>query len=404
MHDNSITLQEAIDGVIKCQHENGHPDSYIKNFRYTCNRLLRLADQLETTHLTQELIDHFLADDKNSRTGEYRHERYLENNRCIRFIQSYLATGTAVIKKYSIPVEEHISEGLLEVLHQYDLYEESLGLSKASLIKNRAPMRYLLEYMSSLGYQNLSDIQAGDTINAIEDMLEKHYDPSSLTTAISGMRRFYEIFPEIQKYRLEIPSRMRRKRDIIDVYTDEECDLIKNHLISSDISFRDKAICLLSFETGIRGCDICNLKLSDVDWKHSVISIVQSKTRRPLDLPIRSSFGNAMVDYLLKERPICDEKYFFLSKNAPHIKLNNTWHIVRNVVCASGVEINNRLTGTRMFRHNAASRMVRKGVPLPVISDGLGHNNPDSTMVYIATDQKTMASLTLRVPKAGDKV
>ena len=48
MHDNSITLQEAIDGVIKCQHENGHPDSYIKNFRYTCNRLLRLADQLET--------------------------------------------------------------------------------------------------------------------------------------------------------------------------------------------------------------------------------------------------------------------------------------------------------------------------------------------------------------------
>ena len=33
MHDNSITLQEAIDGVIKCQHENGHPDSYIKNFR-----------------------------------------------------------------------------------------------------------------------------------------------------------------------------------------------------------------------------------------------------------------------------------------------------------------------------------------------------------------------------------
>ncbi|MBR3345950.1 MAG: tyrosine-type recombinase/integrase, partial [Solobacterium sp.] len=56
------------------------------------------------------------------------------------------------------------------------------------------------------------------------------------------------------------------------------------------------------------------------------------------------------------------------------------------------------------FRHNAASRMVRKGVPLPVISDGLGHNNPDSTMVYIATDHKTMASLTLRVPKAGDKV
>lgn len=94
-------------------------------------------------------------------------------------------------------IGEAISGGFAEALALYDQAEEASGLSQASLIKNRRPIRYLLEYMISLGYQKLSDIKPGDTIKAIGDMLDKHYDPTSLVTAISGMRRFYGMFPEI---------------------------------------------------------------------------------------------------------------------------------------------------------------------------------------------------------------
>lgn len=65
--------------------------------------------------------------------------------------------------------------------------------------------------MTSLGYQQLSDIRHGDTIKTIEDILNKHYDPTSLTTAISGMRRFYKIFPDLQPFQLVIPSRLAEK-------------------------------------------------------------------------------------------------------------------------------------------------------------------------------------------------
>lgn len=400
--NNSITLREAINSVLECQRENGHPDSYLIDLQRTYNRLLSHAKQLGTEYLTDELVTQFLADDKSSRSGEYRYERFLAHNRCIRFLESYLETGKVSINKFHEPVGEVISDGLAEALVLYDQAEEASGLSTASLIKNRRPIRYLLEYMTSLGYQKLSDIKSGDTINAIEVMLDKHYDPTSLVTAISGMRRFYEMFPEIQQFRLEIPSRMPRKRSIIDVYSEEEQGKIAVFLSSSDISRRDAAICLLSFETGLRSVDICNLRLGDVDWKHNVIHIVQSKTQRPLNLPIRSSYGNAMVDYLLEERPHCKEDYFFLSVHAPYVKLNTTWHIVRAVVSAAGVETVGRLTGTRMFRHNVASTMLRKGVPLLAISEELGHKCQDSTMVYLSTDQETMSSLTLPLPKVGD--
>lgn len=116
----------------------------------------------------------------------------------------------------------------------------------------------------SLIWKQENDIKSGDTINAIEVMLDKHYDPTSLVTAISGMRRFYEMFPEIQQFRLEIPSRMPRKRSIIDVYSEEEQGKIAVFLSSSDISRRDAAICLLSFETGLRSVDICSITDSTI--------------------------------------------------------------------------------------------------------------------------------------------
>ncbi len=195
---------------------------------------------------------------------------------------------------------------------------------------------------------------------------------------------------------------MPRKHSIIDVYSQEEQDKISCRLSSPEVSRRTAAICMLSFETGLRSVDICNLRLGDVDWKHNVIHIVQSKTQKPLNLPLRSSYGNAMVDYLLEERPVCDKDYFFLSVKAPYVKLNTTWHIVKKVVSAAGVDTEGRLTGTRMFRHNAASSMLRKGIPLPVIAEGLGHQSPDSTMVYLSTDREKLSALTLPLPKEGE--
>ena len=402
--NNNITLKEAIEGVLQCQKEANHPESYLIDLRSTYNRLLRLAEQHGEEYFSNALAHQFLEDNKNSRSGEYRHERFLAHNRCVRFLKSYLETGQVAIKKYREPIRAKISDGLSGALDLYDQTEEASGLSEASLIKNRRPIRYLLEYMTSLGYQELSDIKPGDTIRAIEDMLVKHYAPTSLVTAISGMRRFYGMFKELQQYRLEIPARMPRKRSIIDVYSEDEQDKISSQLSSLDISRRNVAICMLSFETGLRSVDICNLRLSDVDWKHNVIHIVQSKTQKQLNLPLRSSYGNAMVKYLLEERPACDKDYFFLSVNAPYVKLKSTWHIVKAIVSTAGVETEGRLTGTRMFRHNVASSMLKKGVPLPVIAEELGHQSQDSTMVYLSTDHETMSSLTLPLPNGGEGV
>ena len=97
-----------------------------------------------------------MSDDKSSRSGKYRYERFLAHNRCIHFLESYLETGKVSINKFHESVGEAISDDFAEVLALYNQAEEASGLSQASLVKNRRPIRYLLEYMTSLGYQKLS--------------------------------------------------------------------------------------------------------------------------------------------------------------------------------------------------------------------------------------------------------
>lgn len=208
--NNKLTLEEAIERVLQYQKETDHTECYLIDMRRTYNRLLKLAEQHKETCFSEELAALFLEDNENPKTGEYHHERFLAHNRCIRFLRSYMETGQATVEKYHVVKDVLISDGLLDALKVYDQSEEASGLSDSSLVKNRRPIRYLLEYMTALGYQQLSDIRHGDTLKAIGDILDKHYDPTSLVTAISGMRRFYEMFPELQPFQLEVPSSIQQ--------------------------------------------------------------------------------------------------------------------------------------------------------------------------------------------------
>lgn len=55
-----------------------------------------------------------------------------------------------------------------------------------------------------------------------------------------------------------------------------------------------------------------------------------------------------------------------------------------------------------MTRHNAASAMLRAGVPMSDISAVLGHSDPNIVSVYLSTDAKRLAACTLRLPSVEE--
>ena len=57
--------------------------------------------------------------------------------------------------------------------------------------------------------------------------------------------------------------------------------------------------------------------------------------------------------------------------------------------------------GTRLLRHNAASRLLAAATPLPTISAVLGHANPESTNLYLSVDRERLLECVLPVPEGA---
>lgn len=205
---------------------------------------------------------------------------------------------------------------------------------------------------------------------------------------------------------MELPSRFPRERKIMEIYSEDEKAAI-NRVLSEDntLTKRDKAISLLLLETGLRGVDICNIRLPDIDWNKDVIYIKQQKTGHFLNIPLRQSYGNVIAEYILSERPACKSDYLFVRELAPFSRLDGEGASIRTIMlkveALACVTNKSRGVGSRTTRHNAASSMLRSGVPMADISAVLGHQDPDIVSVYLSTDEDTMASCTLPLP-GGD--
>lgn len=166
------------------------------------------------------------------------------------------------------------------------------------------------------------------------------------------------------------------------------------------ISLQDRAIITMALYTGMRGCDICALELSSIDWGKDLISIRQTKTGRPLDLPMRAVVGNALFDYITKERPATDQPYVFLSVNHPYRRLHtsNLDAICAKVMRKAGIRsgVNDR-KGIHLFRHNIATSMLGNGVAQPVISSTLGHASPATLRHYLDADLSALKKCSLSI-------
>ena len=150
------------------------------------------------------------------------------------------------------------------------------------------------------------------------------------------------------------------------------------------------AIVLMGLSSGIRACDLIKLKLSDVDWSNETITFRQSKTGNVVCIPLIPIVGNAVTKYLVNERPNAKNDFLFVRQLAPFEPLSGhatCYKVVERVFKLAEIKKDSRIFGMHMLRHNAASAMVKKSVPIETIAAILGHANPDTTDIYITTDE-----------------
>ena len=242
-----------------------------------------------------------------------------------------------------------------------------------------------------------------NNVSAINSITQEHissflsifadYSVRSIATIVSYLRNFmkflyeegymhhktWEMLPKIKYSRNAFIPPSWKKSDIL--------RLLNAVDRGSPVGKRDYAILLIVVRLGLRTSDLKTLKLNSLDWNRKKLVIVQTKTRQTLELPILDDIGWALIDYLKNGRPHTKSDAVFVNHKAPFsaFKMTNSLqHILRKYMRFAGLEIpKNEHCGLHSLRSTLATTMLENGVPLPVISEVLGHESVQSTSVYL---------------------
>lgn len=155
---------------------------------------------------------------------------------------------------------------------------------------------------------------------------------------------------------------------------------------NNPVGKRNYAILLLITRLGLRTRDVSGLRFENFDWEHNRLTLTQHKTGRPLTLPLLEDVGLAVIDYLKFGRPVSGSNTVFLSHKYPFKDFNpsSLYRIVSEYIHKAGLTVQGKKRGPHSLRHSLASRLLEENVPLPVISEILGHANTETTAVYLS--------------------
>lgn len=259
--------------------------------------------------------------------------------------------------------------------HDY-LYD--IGIRDFGLVSSQTINTYILSLA------RFSTTYVSETLREIRRMLEWAYDNQYISTQLS------KYVPHVKNIRQQkIPS----------TFTATEIEQIINSVDRANpIGKRNYAIFLIAARLGIRSSDIRTLTFSNIDWDNKTISFSQKKTGHSLTLPIPDDVGWAIIDYLKNGRPESSVKNIFISHQYPYGELSTIGNIVPRQMRRAGLKTPaNKRTGMHAFRHGLATLMLEKDVPLPVISQTLGHADIASTEVYLRISLKQLSKCGLEV-------
>jgi len=150
---------------------------------------------------------------------------------------------------------------------------------------------------------------------------------------------------------------------------------------------RDYAIILLVARLGLRCIDVKHLAFSNFNWNENYLEFSQSKTGRPVRLPLLKDVGWAVIDYLQNGRPATDSPFVFLRHMAPIEPFSDEDHlhqmIVKHMRMARLPVSEKKKIGMHSLRHTLATTLMEQQTPIQEIADILGHQSTESTPVYL---------------------
>ena len=192
--------------------------------------------------------------------------------------------------------------------------------------------------------------------------------------------------PSIVKNVVRMPkARSKQVRTRISYMNTEQLERFLK--TAKEYGLREHAMFLFAVAHGARAQEICNLKISDVNFHNEQVHIARLKGSLPSTQTLLKVKGNSLFDEKavlkawLNVRQADAGEYVFNSQKSVQLNRVTVFRLFRAIARKAGLGEN--LAHPHVLKHTAAMLLVNQGANAFLIRQHLGHRSFDSTLAYV---------------------
>ncbi len=265
-------------------------------------------------------------------------------------------------------------DGFENVVRKLDEQVALRGQSKSTLSNYGRRIALFVLHFNDLP-ENIDEDQINEYLAALARD-PKSPSRSSFKHMVYGLRYYYRLLG-MNKKAIALPS----------LKQDTKLPVILNRaelkeLFAAPTLLKQRIVLSLIYSAGLRGQEVINLKISDVDFERETIHIRQSKYKKDRILPLSPTMAIGLKKYLAAENP---HIWLFNGKEASgKYSVRGLSWVMRETLKKTSIQ---KEVNLHSLRHSYATHLLEDGLNIVTVQKLLGHADITTTMLYLHTAQ-----------------
>ena len=199
---------------------------------------------------------------------------------------------------------------------------------------------------------------------------------SSFKHMVYGLRYYYRLLG-MNKRAIALPS-LKKDTKLPVILNRKEL----KELFSAPKLLKQRIVLTLIYSAGLRGQEVINLKIADVDFERMTIHIKQTKYKKDRIVPLSPTMAIGLKKYLKAENP----HIWLFNGKQPDSKYSMrglSWVMRENLKKTSI----SKSVNLHSLRHTYATHLLEEGLNIVTLKELLGHAEITTTMIYLHVAQ-----------------
>jgi integrase/recombinase XerD len=189
------------------------------------------------------------------------------------------------------------------------------------------------------------------------------------------------------RYYFRLIGQNKRAIDLPSLKGDTRLPVIFNRselreLFKAPTLLKHRILLTLVYSAGLRGQEVINLKLSDIDFERKTIHIRQSKYKKDRIVPLSDYMAKGLRMYIKVENP---HLWLFNGKEPDgRYSVRGLAWVMRETIKKTSIK---KDVTMHTLRHTYATHLLEEGLNIVTLKDLLGHAEIATTMIYLHVAQ-----------------